>query len=44
MLRRPGLTIIGDQAGISLGVALKIQTQSLMVNVSFVSTKIKKLK
>ncbi len=42
MLRRPGVTILGDGPRISLGVALKIQKQSLMVNVIFVSTKIKK--
>ena len=39
MLRRPGRTILGGGPGISLGVALKIQTQSLMVTVIFVSTK-----
>ena len=42
MLRRPGVTILGDLARISLGVALKIQAQSLMVNVFFVFTKNRK--
>ena len=39
---RPGVTILGDLARISLRVALKIRAQSLMVNVFFVFTKNRK--